>query len=329
VFTAANPAILAGGVVGESKIEILRGLRGPQGRVARSALVPVSLSPQARRAQASSFLDREQIPLPVVLKPDAGQRGSGVVVARTAAELYACLDRSVVDPIVPEYVPGLEFGVFYYRRPSEARGRILSVTEKRLPSVRGDGRRTLEELILDDRRALGMARFHLARQRARLHEVPAAGREVSLGDLGTHCRGALFLDGRAVLTPALERAFDELSKSFDGFHFGRFDVRVSSIEAFRRGAGFTVIELNGVTSEAAHIYDPGIGLLEAYRVLFEQWRLAFEIGAENARHGVRVTPLRTLVRLLLHYRRASRGHLETRPEGASICDRSPAATGPR
>ena len=310
VFTAANPAIPASGFIGESKIDILRGLSGSADRIARSAIVGGSVPTTVKRQLVDTFMQREGVSLPIVLKPNAGQRGSGVVVARSNDELEAYLDRCVVDTIVQEYVAGAEFGVFYCRRPSEARGRIISITEKRLPSVVGDGARSLERLILDDDRAIGMARFHLRRQQNRLNVVPKAGEVVSLGDLGTHCRGALFLDGRAVLTHELECAFDELSKGFDGFYFGRYDVRVTSLDEFKRGLGFKVIELNGVTSEATHIYDPGIGLYEAYRALFEQWRLAFEIGAENVQRGATVTSLWTLGRLLLEYHGCSQGHLQ-------------------
>jgi len=140
-----------------------------------------------------------------------------------------------------------------------------------------------------------MARFHLAQQRARLATVPAAGATVSLGDCGSHCRGAEFLDGRGYRTLALEEAVEAVARRFDGFYFGRFDVRAASPEAFGRGE-FTVIELNGVTSEATHIYDPKVGLLDAYRALFAQWSLAFEIGAANARAGAPVTLVRTLIR---------------------------------
>ena len=42
-----------------------------------------------------------------------------------------------------------------------------------------------------------------------------------------------------------------------------------------------MIELNGVASEATHIYDPAVSVWEAYRVLFRQWALAFEIGRKN------------------------------------------------
>ncbi len=306
-FTAANPALPAGGFVGESKSEILDRL--PPTRTAPSLLLAGDTPTPEKQALAERFLCAHGLTVPVVLKPDAGQRGSGVVVVRTRDELHSRLAGCRVDTILQAFVPGVEFGVFYSRRPSEPVGRILSITEKHLPTVVGDGRRSLERLILDDDRALGMARFHLRRQRARLREVPAAGEIVALGDLGSHCRGALFRDGANLLTPALAQALDEVARHFDGFYFGRFDVRAPSVEAFREGL-FTVLELNGVTSEATHIYDPGMSLLGAYRVLLEQWRLAFAIGAENAASGTATTRVTDLIRLCWRYRRTSRLHLQ-------------------
>ena len=189
--------------------------------------------------------------------------------------------------IVQEYIDGAEFGVFYYRRPSEPHGHIFSVTEKQFPAVVGDGRRTLEQLILHDDRAVCAARLYCDRHRHKLSSVPADGETFPLVELGTHCRGAMFLDGRWVLTRALEERFDAIAQGFDGFYFGRFDVRVGGgLESFRAGHGFKIIELNGVTSEATHIYHPGTPLMMAYRVLMRQWQIAFDIGAENRRSGV-------------------------------------------
>ena len=294
-FTAANPAIPSSGVIGESKHAILRGLSGSPAHVAPSRLICRHLPPVAKLSQVDAFMACHALDLPVVLKPDEGQRGSGVAVVRTRDELAAYLHRATTDTIVQEYVPGVEFGVFYARRPPAPRGWILSITGKHLPVVTGDGRRTLEHLILADPRAVGMARFHLHRQQLRLHEVPAAGESVSLGDCGSHCRGALFLDGARLRTPEVEAAFDHVARRYEGFYFGRFDVRAPSAGAFARGE-FTIIELNGVTSEATHIYDPSVGLAAAYRALFAQWSLAFEIGAENARRGAPVTSPGALLR---------------------------------
>jgi hypothetical protein len=309
VFTAVNPAMPAGGFIGEAKIEILRGLGASSKFVAQSGLIAGELETSAKVTRATSFMQSAELDLPVVLKPNHGQRGSGVVVARTWDELTAYLEQSRVDTVIQEYVPGLEFGVFYCRKPSEFRGRVLSITEKQLPAVTGDGRSRLEQLILHDRRTLGMARFHLGRHGAALDRVPAAERRVSLGDCGSHCRGATFLDGRALLTPALERTFDRIATAYEGFYFGRFDVRVSSKEAFAQGRGFRIIELNGVTSEATHIYDPKVSVIEAYRALFEQWRVAFEIGAENTAGGAASTSIGQLLRSLLDYREESKSHL--------------------
>ena len=293
LFTAANPAIASGGVAGESKFAILRGLGHPAAWIARSGLIPVALPAGARMAAAAAFMQTHGLTLPIVVKPDRGERGAGVKVARCRGDLQSYLEGASIDTVIQEYVPGVEFGVFYARHPSESRGTIVSITEKRLPAVVGDGHRTLEQLILDHPRVVCMARFHMEQQRERLHIVPAAGATVSLGDCGSHCRGAEFLDGSRYLTRALENAVEHVARRFDGFYFGRFDVRSASAEAFARGE-FTVIELNGVTSEPTHIYDPAVSVFAAYRALFDQWSTAFAIGGANARAGAPVTPARSL-----------------------------------
>jgi hypothetical protein len=162
-----------------------------------------------------------------------------------------------------------------------------------------------------------MARFYLDKQKDRLWDTPAPGEAVQLVELGTHCRGAFFLDGAAVKTPALAEAIDRVSRGFAGFYFGRFDIRTPSVEDFKRGENFKVIELNGVTSEATHIYDPGHGLLAAYRTLCQQWRIAFAIGAQNRARGVPPTPVRALIRLLAEYRRAAPPEVGDAPDPAA------------
>jgi len=314
VFTAANPAILAGGFIGESKFDILRGLDVSRAFVARACLIDGSISADEKFAEATRFMSDERLTFPIVLKPNYGQRGSGVVVVRSADGLDECLRRSSVDTIVQEYIAGPEFGIFYYRRPSESRGHVFSITEKKFPTVVGDGRRTLEQLILCDDRGVCAAQLYLQRHRNRLSMVLPAGVAYPLVELGTHCRGAMFLDGGHLLTAALEERFDQIARRFAGFYFGRFDVRVDDgLDAFLEGRGFKILELNGVTSEATHIYDPGTPLIRAYRTLMAQWRIAFEIGAENVRRGVRPTSVRALVHLTREYGRTARLHLSAQP----------------
>jgi pimeloyl-ACP methyl ester carboxylesterase/membrane protein DedA with SNARE-associated domain len=305
LFTASNPAIPGGGFVGESKAEILQALADADGFIARHRLLPARLDVNEQFARAKTFMRDHGLDFPVILKPDLGQRGSGVAVVRSDEALHAYLCETAGDIIVQEYVAGDEFGIFYYRYPNSEQGTIFSITEKRFPVVNGDGKSTLERLILADQRAVCMAKFYFDKQSENLEEVLQPGEARQLVELGTHCRGAIFLDGMWVKTEALEAAIDRISKKFAGFYFGRYDIRVPSIEDFKRGENFKVIELNGVTSEATHIYDPKNHLIDAYRVLFEQWRIAFAIGAQNRDRGAHPSSLRELIRAVREFRERS------------------------
>jgi hypothetical protein len=300
VFTCANPAIPASGFTGESKNDIYA-------RLARSGTaddfllkhILLERGGHISLARARQFIEENSLSFPLVLKPDAGQRGADVMLVRSSNELEDKLVRIKGPYILQEYFGGDEAGIFYYRRPSEKKGRIFSITEKRFPQVAGDGISTLETLILRDKRAVCLAASYFEQNRDRLCEVPAVGEEIRIIDIGTHSRGAVFLDGGWILTPALEAKIDEICRGFEGFYFGRFDIRCASFDDLKRGENFRIIELNGVTSESTNIYDPRYSLRNAYRMLFRQWDLAFEIGAENCGLGAKPATVRELVRLAL------------------------------
>ena len=143
-----------------------------------------------------------------------------------------------------------------------------------------------------------MARTYIDAQGENVWDVPVKGESVQLIEIGTHCLGSVFLDGSEIKTEQMERAIDQLASGFEGFYFGRFDIRTPSLTDFRQGRNFKVIELNGVTSEATSIYDPKNSLFAAYRVLFNQWRIAFEIGAQNRADGAEPASLMKLARLV-------------------------------
>jgi hypothetical protein len=233
-----------------------------------------------------------------------------VAVIRSAKELSNYLTNKNYDTIIQEYSAGKEFGVFYYRHPQEQTGHIFSITEKRLPVLVGDGVQTLEHLILRDDRAVCMADFYGRKNTERLEKILANGESMQLVELGTHCRGAIFLDGNAAITPALTETIDRLSKTFEGFYFGRYDIRTPSVEDLMAGRNLKIVELNGVSSETTHIYDPKMSLFQAYRVLFEQWKIAFEIGSENRARGCKPAAVSELLQFLAQYRETSREHDE-------------------
>ncbi len=296
VFTAANPAIPQGGFVMESKSAILRGL-GEREEIATWRLIPLASSQEMVR-DLQAFMDEAGLEYPIVLKPDVGERGAGVRVVATKEMAREYLGSTKEAIIAQAYIAGREYGVFYYCYPEEKEGRILSITDKRLIGVTGDGERTLEALVLDDDRAVCMAPFFIDQLGVRAAEIPRDGEKVRLTEVGTHCRGALFLDGNGLATEELRKTMEDLSRGYEGFYFGRYDIRVPSEADLQSGANLKVLELNGVTSESTNIYDPKNGLIHAYGQLFRQWRIAFEIGAQNAARGVVPARLSELIGLI-------------------------------
>jgi membrane protein DedA with SNARE-associated domain len=288
VFTATNPAIPGGGFVGESKDAIYRMIgasKAASAHLLRHCLIDARQNIEQKIAAADKFISEHDLRFPIAVKPDKGERGKGVVIVRTRGELGELL-AAEGDVIVQEFFAGDEASVFYQRFPGETRGSIFSITEKRFPLVVGDGTSDVETLILRDRRSVCMAKKYLEHNSGRLDHVPEAGEGFGLIDIGTHSRGAIFLDGSHLRTAELEQKIDEICRGIDGFHFGRFDIRARSFADLRRGENFRIIELNGVTSESTNIYDPQYSLLDAYRILFAQWRTAFEIGSRNVKLGI-------------------------------------------
>ena len=285
VFTAANPAMPLGGFVGESKAAILKGL--PATALPPWQCIPAG-SAAARIAAFDAFVAAHGLDYPVVLKPDVGERGERVLIAPSHEEAANYLTNESGPVVVQRYVPGAEFGVFYYRFPEEAHGRLFAITVKEPLVLVGDGRATLEQLILRDRRAVAQSEVHCRRHRDELDLVVPAGERFPLVELGTHARGCVFRDGAGLASAELAAAIDDISQAYDGFYFGRYDIRVPDAEALTRGETISVLEVNGVTSEATNIYDPRNSIFDAWRILAAQWRLAFEIGARNRARGAEV-----------------------------------------
>lgn len=296
--TVANPLIEAGGLIGESKSECMAmPTAAATPYMARTIAIDCregndleQNTLQARLALSSAGLD-----FPVILKPDIGWRGFGVRRVNDRAELKAYLAEFPEGQrlILQEYVPFHgEAGVFYVRRPGRARGEIFSLTLRYYPFVVGDGRSTIRDLILANPRTRWKRKVLLAQNAERLDDVPDAGEGVRLAIVGSNRVGGLYVNGARHITPELTARIEEIAQSIPEFHFGRFDIRFRSIEELEAGEGFSIIEINGAGAEAIHIWDPDYPILAGYRVLFEQQRLMFQIGAANRARGFR--PLKPL-----------------------------------
>lgn len=288
----ANPSIVGGGVVGESKSAVL-GLVGAQASGWFAPHIDFERgedSPEAACARALRAAADAGLGLPLVAKPDLGCRGAGVRPARSEAELAAYMagfplgERMVLQQLVD--LEG-EAGVFWVHEPGAAQGRIVSLTLKYFPHVIGDGVSTIEQLIRRDPRSGQLAHLYLGRHAERLHEVLEDGQALRLAFAGSHSRGAIFRDGTHLVTPQMEARFAEIAAAIPEFWFGRFDVRFADIADLQRGEGFRILEVNGAGAESTHIWDSRMSLGRAWGALFRQNSLLWAIGAANRARGYR------------------------------------------
>ena len=163
----------------------------------------------------------------------------------------------------------------------------MSITLKYAPHVIGNGKDSLRQLIQNDQRAGKLAHLYFKRHADQLDTIIPEGQAYRLVFAGSHSRGAIFRDGRDYITPALEASFDKVMDGLTEFHYGRIDIRFRDINSLMSGDNYYILEINGASSEAAHIWDSRSTLKEVYRVLFFQYRTLFHLGWLNRQRGFR------------------------------------------
>jgi hypothetical protein len=277
-FSASNPTIESGGMLGESKSQIL-------------GLVPDEVKPitlyfvrGTSQAEIITTISKKKLSYPIIAKPDMGERGWQVEKIEDETSLLSYIDQSPVDFIIQEYINlPIELGVFYYRMPDHECGTVSSIVLKEMLKVTGDGQSSLQELMMNlDRAKLQIASLEGERD---LSVIPSDGEEVELVGIGNHCKGTTFLNANHLINEKLIKQFDQLSKRIDGFHYGRYDLRCASYEALNKGE-MKIMELNGAGAEPAHIYQPGFSLFTAYGVLFKHWNILAKISRANHKKGI-------------------------------------------
>ncbi|MEM9877948.1 MAG: D-alanine--D-alanine ligase, partial [Pseudomonadota bacterium] len=238
VPTLANPAIFAGGAIGERKSDVLN-LAGNYAKTHIAPFVVVDKgAAQATFENAMAALSASEIAFPIVAKPDTGLRGAGVRPINTAAELRAYIEdfpaqRTIMLQKKVEH--SAEAGVFYIRRPKQPTGEIFSLTLKYTSTITGDGTRTIGDLIDACPRSFKLRDLYRTRHHAVLDHVLPKGEERAINFAGNHAKGAIFRDGAKHITPAMTHAFDTVAKDFPDLHFARFDVRFETLEKLKQG----------------------------------------------------------------------------------------------
>lgn len=267
-------------MMGESKYDVLRMVPN----AVKPATILIKLP--ASREHVLQTLRENNLQLPVVCKPDLGERGWMVRIIKTSSEIDIYLKEIKTDFIMQEFVNlPLEFGVFYVRFPSQQTGFVNSVTGKEFLTVTGDGSKTLQQLI----EAKDRARLQWPVLRNvyahRLTEIIPAGQSIELVSIGNHCLGTSFINCNHLINEALTQSFDAISQQIDGFYFGRFDLRCATLDDLQAGR-VKILELNGCGAEPAHIYHPGASLWQGIGTLITHWKNLYRVSKENHARGV-------------------------------------------
>ncbi len=280
-FSASNPGIEYGGFLAESKKDII-------------PLIPANLQPKtaffshpANPEIVLMELAAQGMDFPLIGKPDIGCRGRGIKALKDRHDLVSYVKTACLDFHIQEFVPyKKETGIFYYRYPGSAEGHISGIVRKEFLKITGDGRSTIRQLLMKNKRAILQLKPLEQMYGAALNDVPVAGVEKTLVPYGNHARGACFLDDSHLIDPVLTSTIDTLCRQINGFYFGRIDIRYQDWESLRNGQHFSVIEVNGAGSEPTHIYDPRHSIFFAWKEIIRHWIILCRISRINHKKGI-------------------------------------------
>ncbi|MDX2048919.1 MAG: hypothetical protein SFU87_19175 [Chitinophagaceae bacterium] len=281
-FSAANPRIVNGGFLNESKKDIHDML--PRRLYPKTIHFSLPSNPDFVIQQ----LQEKGLSFPLIGKPDVGGRGRGVKALKNENDVRNYVKNCFLDFHIQEYVAYKnEVGIFYHRYPGESMGKLTGIVKKEFLTVTGDGRRSIRELLKSDRRAImylgSMENIH----GSGLDTVLPENEKRIVSPYGNHARGSKFLDDSKLIDEELTAMVDGICRQIPEFYYGRMDVRYNTWEELKQGKNFTIIEVNGAGSEPTHMYDPDHSLFFAWKEIVRHWVILWRISRMNHKRGHR------------------------------------------
>ena len=312
----ANPKLPLSGMVGVPKSELLEQATG----LCEDAILPwrihviTSESLEQQTQRLMSDLASEGFELPFVCKPDIGCRGSGVKLMHTIEHVREYIQSypegaQIMIQKLASWEP--EAGVFFVRKPGQAKGEIISLALKYSPYVEGDGVHTLKQLIEQDPRASQLQHLYLERHTERLNDVLGSGEAYKLVFSASHCRGAIFRNAHEMITPELTDSINRIMADLPEFYYGRMDIKFSNEQRLREGKDLEIVEINAASSESLHIWDSETGFMEAMSALLFQYRTLFRLGAFHRSRGFKTPSIKEFWQRLQRERNLSKYYPET------------------
>jgi hypothetical protein len=281
-FTPSNPKITFGGLEGEPKKEMYALL--PE----HSFPATFNVLPGIEFDFLLSEINSRVMSYPLIVKPEVGWQGMLLRKIDDQEQLQRYHQQMNYEYMVQQMVTyPLEVSVFYIRHPLENKGTVTGFLQKVPLHVTGNGRDTLQDLVMQHPKAAKRQLELEAKHLAHWHSVIAAGEKYALSHAANHNRGAHFYDLKEHIDDKLVNVFDAISLKIDDFFYGRYDIMCRSVEDLKNGAHFSILEYNGCGAEPNHFYDTGYTLTGAYREILLHWKALYEISSHNSRQGIR------------------------------------------
>lgn len=289
-----------GGMFGESKYDVLKKIPAQYVPKTIYISIPVTVS------EVQTKIMDAGMNLPLIFKPDLGERGFMVKKLTTRQEIEEYLLQIKADFLIQEWIQlPLEYGVSYIKFPGEGKGKVTSVVGKEMLSITGNGKTTLQELILlQDRAKLQWNKLKYT-YHERLNSIIPVGEKVELVSIGNHALGTRFINANYLINDKLSDTFNAISHHIEGFYVGRYDLRCASLKDLYEG-NIKILELNGCGAEPAHIYDPDFSLLQALHVLVIHWNNIFKIARANRKKGLNYVSLKDALKFYRKFKAATK-----------------------
>jgi len=285
-FTALNPSFgKSGGFVGDFKSEINKHL--PQTYRLKENVV------SDMKSFAKAMMDFN-LDFPVVLKPEAGERGEGVQIIDTQKEAEVYLNRKHKYPILIQEFANFknEYGIFVYNHPH--RGWQVSGVNTKIPfDIVGDGKSNLLELVSAKCRYRQQLERLAKLENFNLKEILPKGTIKRIDNVQNHRYGAEFVNCSHLVNDRFASVILGISAQIPGFNYGRFDVKANSFEDIENHR-FKIMELNGAAAEQTIIYDQkNTGFINSLKIVFNHLAVQGEIARNNINKGHQPLPLKS------------------------------------
>lgn len=219
--------------------------------------------------------------MPVIVKPDCSAHSVSIQLYNDKQSLFRFLKSRQGNFMIQPYIDYQhEYSIYLYRIPGEEKIRIRDLTERVLPSVKGNGQNTVEELIEAKEAWNGIAENIKRNYDGDLWYVPLADEVMALSIAATSTRGTIFVNSRHLITEKLVQCMNDMMKGKD-FYLGKMDFKVKSEEDLVRGVDLKLLEVNSLGSELNSIFDLRCSYQNAFFAIMKQMQIIFLIASKN------------------------------------------------